>query len=185
MRPRLLPSSPVPRSAQAGPLILLGALVVGMLVMVVLGGLALRSDLRTQESARSLGETTDAAVGGSRFSLVDFEVQSVFNRWLGNVGAFLTGRDEGGAGADATVQRYFDLRAEIADARAAGRPAGALLALEAEREALENRVERILEDRVASQMRAFGFSRGLPLFDGQALLWPPVDVELTTPPRAC
>ena len=183
MRPRLLPSSPVPRSAQAGPLILLGALVVGMLVMVVLGGLALRSDLRAQESARSLGETTDAAVGGSRFSLVDFEVQSVFNRWLGNVGAFLTGRDEGGAGADATVQRYFDLRAEIADARAAGRPAGALLALEAEREALENRVERILEDRVASQMRAFGFSRGLPLFDGQALLWPPVDVELTTPPR--
>lgn len=161
-------------------LIVLAAAAVGV---VVLGTLTLASALGAQSEGRSLEATTDDAVAGSRFSLVDFETASVFNRWLGDVGAFLTGRDEGGAAADAVVERYFDLRVEIAEARAAGAGDEAVTGLEAERDELENRVERILEERVATQMRAFGFSRPLPLFDGQEILWPPVDVELTSPPR--
>ena len=157
------------------------AVVFGVLALGA--GPLVQSAESAQSGPRSLAETTNAAVSGNRFSLVDFELRSVLNRWLGDVGAFLAGRDESGAAADATVQRYFDLRADLSDARAAGRSPETLAALQAQRDDLENRVERILEDRVARQLRAFGFSRPLPLFSGQDVLWPPVDIELTSPPR--
>ena len=161
----------------------LTALTLVALAAVIFGARSLTNDLRAQSDQRSLGDTTDAAVSGARFSLVDFELQSVLNRWLGDLGAFFTGSDESGDRADSAVQRYFDLRVDLSDARAAGRSPESIVALQAQRDAIENQVERILEDRVGREFRALGFSRPLPLFDGQDILWPPVDVELTSPPR--
>ncbi len=169
------------------PLALLAALALAALSAVSVGPTQLGAN--QIGGGPSLSDTVDGAVAGNRFSLLDFEVQSVFNRWLGRVGDFVQGR--GGAGDDADLQRFFDLRAEI-DARTAAGAAppapGAPLAeeaaaLSAERAGLRNSAERILEDRVGDAFRQAGFSRPLPLFDAQDILWPPVDVELTQPPR--
>ena len=170
------------RPSQAALAVLL-ALTLAAAAAIVLGTLSLSADLRAQSDRASLTDTTAAAVSGNRFSLIDFELQSVLNRWLGNVGAVFTGGDQTGAAADASLQRYFDLRADLADARAAGGTPETIAALESARNRIENRVERILEDRVGAQLRAAGFSRPLPLFDDQDILWPPVDIELTSPPR--
>ena len=132
----------------------------------------------------SLAATVDAAVEGKRFSLTDFELQSIFNKWLGEVGAFVTGRRDSGADADRLVTRYFSLRTEIATLEADGaRERTEIAELRRERDLLENRAERILESRVADALRSAGIVRTLPLFGGQDLLWPPVDIELTQPPR--
>ena len=62
-------------------------------------------------------------------------------------------------------------------------PLAEIDALRAERRRLENRVERILEGRIAGVFRDSGFSRALPLFDGRQILWPPIDAEIQSPPR--
>ena len=131
----------------------------------------------------------DDAVEGSRFSLTRFELESFFNRWLGSVGDWAQGRDTSGSDANVAVARYFLLREEIAalpprgTAAATSEAAERRGALVAERERLENQVERTLERRIAEAARGAGLARPLPLFGDQLLLWPPVDVELRAPPR--
>lgn len=174
---------PTPRRRIGLPALVLGALVVAALAVVGLGAVSMHARVSAQAPVQGLDDVADAAVAGHRFSLLDFEFGAVFSHWLGDLGARLSGRDEDGPAADALVQRYFDLRADLAEARAAGRPDAAIARLEAERAAIENRVERILEHRVGDELRRSGFARPLPLFGDQALLWPPVDVELTRPPR--
>lgn len=131
---------------------------------------------------RSLSAVVDDAVQGERFSLFDFEAETVFNRWLGEVGAFVAGRRDSGADADRILERYFTLGERLAASNSSGDSADTE-SIRAERRKLENRAERILENRIADAFRAAGFSRDLPLFDGQTILWPPIDVELDRPPR--
>ncbi len=174
---------PPTRHRIALPALALAGLVMGALAVIGLGFVSMHARVGAQAQAGSLDEITDQAVSGHHFSLLDFELGAAFSHWLGDVGAFISGRDESGSAADALVHRYFDLRADLADARAGGRSAAFIARLEADRAAIENRVERILEHRVGAELRRFGFSRPLPLFGDQSLLWPPVDVELTRPPR--
>jgi len=165
------------------------ALTVLALGALIYGAVELSSDARAQSDQSSsdipLADIAHEAVVGSRFSLVDFELRSVLNRWVGDIGAIVTGRDDASDGdnADALVQRFFDVRVDLFEDRAAGTSADLLAETEAERDSIRNRVEHILENRVGDQLRAFGFSRPLPLFDAQDILWPPVDVELARPPR--
>ncbi|MCY3918299.1 MAG: hypothetical protein OXG38_00655 [Chloroflexi bacterium] len=165
------------------PALVLGALVVAALAAIGLGAVAMHARVSAQTPAQGLDDVTGDAVAGHRFSLLDFEFGAVFSHWLGDLGAVLSGRHEDGPAADALVRRYFDLRTDLAEARAASRSDTVIARLEAERAAIENRVERILEHRVGDELRRSGFARPLPLFGDQALLWPPVDVELTRPPR--
>jgi hypothetical protein len=165
------------------PALALGALVVAALAAIGLGAISMHARVSAQTPTQGLDDVTDDAVAGHRFSLLDFEIGAVFSHWLGDVGAVLGGREEDGPAADALVQRYFDLRADLVAARADGRAGAVTARLEAERAAIENRVERILEHRVGDELRRAGFTRPLPLFGDQTLLWPPVDVELTRPPR--
>ena len=169
------------RPPRWGPLALLAALVLAALSAVSVGATQLGAN--QIGGSASLSDTVDDAVAGNRFSLLDFEVQSVFNRWLGDVGDFVQGRGVDGPGADAALQRFFDLRLEIAAANAAAASPAEVPARTAERVALENRTERILEDRVGAALRQAGLSRPLPLFDDRDILWPPVDIELSSPPR--
>ena len=134
----------------------------------------------TQRPPSSLDDNIDDATSGERFSLLSFELQNLFANALGQVGAFFDGRDRAGAAADEVVERYFGLRAEIA-ALSSGDPRLHLLGNERAR--LENQVEEILEMRIADAFRRAGLSRSLPLFGDRQILWPPVDVELTPPPR--
>ena len=177
------PTRPAPRRRIGLPALVLCALAVGALAVVGLGAVSMHARVSAQAPTPGLDDVTDDAVAGHRFSLLDFEFGAVFSHWLGDLGAVLSGRHEDGPAADALVQRYFDLRADLAEARAAGRSDAVIARLEAERAAIENRVERILEHRVGEELRRSGFARPLPLFGDQALLWPPVDVELTRPPR--
>lgn len=158
---------------------------LSLLVFVALIGSMLGTvGLAATQGGLSLTATVDAAVEGRRFSLTDFELQSIFNKWLGEVGTFVTGRRDSGADADRLVTRYFSLRTEIATLEADGASERTEIAeLRRERDRLENRAERILESRVADALRSAGIVRALPLFGGQDLLWPPVDIELTQPPR--
>ncbi len=157
------------------PLTLLLTLVVSAVTTVALAASGV--------GGRTLGDAIDDAATGKRFSLVDFELQHVLNGSLGEVGAFLAGRRDSGADADRILERYFALGTEITTQTNAGAGDAELAPLRAERRKLENRVERILETRVADVYRAAGFSRSLPLFGSQRILWPPVDAGLSRPPR--
>ena len=155
------------------------------LFVVVLASMLGSVALGATQSAASLSRTVDDAIEGRRFSLTDFELESIFNKWLGEVGSFVSGRQDGGAEADRLLERYFALRDEIATVEAGPDSSSAadVEASRSERDRLENRAERILEERVAAALRAAGLTRALPLFGDQQMLWPPVDVELTRPPR--
>ena len=166
------------------PLTLLAALAIASIVTVSAGAAGVGA---ASLGGHSLSSAIDDAVAGDRFSLFDFEARSVFNRWLGEVGAFVSGRRDRGAEADRILERYFTLGEQIvARATAAGEPLtdAQIESLRAERRELENRIERILESRIADAYRELGFSRPLPLFGAQEILWPPVDAELERPPRA-
>ena len=163
------------------PFALLAVLVLASLSAVSLSATQVGAGQIT--SGTSVSDTVDDAVAGNRFSLLDFEMNSIFNRWLGEVGSFVKGRADTGREANADLQRFFALRIEIAASRAAGASAEQVAALNAQHASLVNRAERILEARVGTALRARGLVRPLPLFDGQDILWPPVDVELTRPPH--
>ena len=151
--------------------------VLGLLTISAVSVLSLAA----AGSGRSLDDAVDGATAGRRFNLLEFEVQHVLAKALGEVGTWLTGRESAGPVADVALARYFDLGARLA-ARGPDDAPGAET-IRAERRALENRVERTLEAQIGAALRSAGFTRSLPLFDGQALLWPPVDVELREPPR--
>ena len=79
---------------------------------------------------------------------------------------------------------YFRLTSAIRSEVQASTPDRALLeTLTNERALYENDVERIIEGYVMDAVVAAGLRRPLPLFSGVEVLWPPVDMELTSPPQ--
>jgi hypothetical protein len=79
---------------------------------------------------------------------------------------------------------YFRLTSTIRSELQAEEPDQALVeALSSERALYENDVERIVEGYVKDAVGEAGLERGLPLFRGVRVLWPPVDIELTSPPQ--
>lgn len=96
-----------------------------------------------------------------------------------------------GAGAEPSeteaterLATYFRLTSTIRGEMQASAPDQALLeTLTNERALYENDVERIIERYVTDAVVAAGLDRPLPLFSGIKVLWPPVDIELTTPPQ--
>ena len=79
---------------------------------------------------------------------------------------------------------YFRLTSTIRGEVQAAEPDQDLLeALANERALHENDVERIIERYVTDAVVEAGLKRPLPLFGGVKVLWPPVDIELTSPPQ--
>ncbi|MBH77497.1 MAG: hypothetical protein CL897_04635 [Dehalococcoidia bacterium] len=79
---------------------------------------------------------------------------------------------------------YFRLTSAIRAELQADEPDQILLEeLTKERSLFENDVERIIEGYVTNAVLHAGLRRPLPLFSGIAVLWPPVDIELTNPPQ--
>ena len=79
---------------------------------------------------------------------------------------------------------YFRLTSTIRGELEEESPDRALLdTLANERALYENDVERLVERYVTDALVEAGLKRSLPLFGGVEVLWPPVDIELTSPPR--
>jgi hypothetical protein len=87
------------------------------------------------------------------------------------------------AGEEA-IRNYFRLTSQLRAAMDADPVDGALVdTLANERAIYENDVERYIEKNIGEAIESAGLERGLPLFNSARLTWPPVDFELTTPPR--
>ena len=89
--------------------------------------------------------------------------------------------DEAGEGA---LRSYFGLTSQIRAQLESAAPNTALVdALASERAAYENTVERLIERYIDEALATAGLQESLPLFDGMRATWPPVDFEMTSPPR--
>lgn len=146
------------------PLLALFAATLAAAAILALGARAALAD----DDAPSLDAALAAATHDQRFSLVRFEFEHLLAKPLAAAADWLRSRDHSSSADTLTLARYFALSPDTAPA---------------ERQALENQVERIIEARVAAALRRAGLARPLPLFDDQEILWPPVDLELTPPPR--
>ena len=113
-------------------------------------------------AASPLTEAIGQASEGRRFTLIRWELQYALNRWL---------MLAGGAIYDAPS---CDPREALA------RLAGGADALDG-REA--QCVERALERAVSDAVSEAGLATPLPLFRSQAVVWPPLDLELQRAPR--
>ena len=158
------------------PLAALVLATAAAIAVVVLGA--------TRQSSPSPNDLVVDATSGERFSLSHFEIEHLFGGLFGEVGALVRGQADRGADGDRILEQYFALGAEIrALERDPNSDAGALAERRAQRRSIENRAEHVLERRIAAAFRTAGFSRPLPLFADQEILWPPVAVELSRPPR--
>ncbi|MGE5596705.1 MAG: hypothetical protein ACM3S1_11810 [Hyphomicrobiales bacterium] len=87
------------------------------------------------------------------------------------------------SGEDA-LRQYFALTSQIRAATETENPDLALIdTLTNERATYENDVERLVERYIGEVVNGAGLEQPLPLFHGVDITWPPVDFELTEPPR--
>jgi hypothetical protein len=107
------------------------------------------------------------------------------NTLLDNVFARLgVGPDPNETTGESAVRSYFKLTSELVAAQQSDPPNLALVdTLTSERAAYENDVERLIERYIDQAVTAEGLQHSLPLFHRVTITWPPVDFELTSPPR--
>ncbi len=97
--------------------------------------------------------------------------------------AGIGGEPDDQAGDSALIE-YFRLTSQVRAALEAEEPDLALIqTLENERATYENDVERTIERRITEAVEDAGLQRALPIFSGVEITWPPVNFELTSPPR--
>lgn len=128
---------------------------------------------------------TESALGlrpvADRYNIWAWEARHWPNKWLYEAGELFRGsRSEEQQNAD--IERFFALTRQINTLQRddAADPAQ-IRALRDEREALENRVEYTMEQRISAVLADFGLTRSFgPLGDR---VFPPVDFEFTDSPR--
>ena len=153
-------SAPYPRRLRQR--IAAALLAVGLLAAVASVAALTAAQLgRNAGAASPLTEAIGQASEGRRFTLIRWELQYALNRWLMLAGSAIY---------DAPS---CDPREALA--RLAG--GGALDGREAQC------VERALERAVSDAVSEAGLATPLPLFRSQALVWPPLDLELQRAPR--
>ncbi len=138
------------------------SIAAALLAVGLLGSAAVVGAL----AASPLGETVNRAVEGQRFELARWQAEFALNRWLGLVGGLVY--EEPRCDAPATLARLA---------------AGIESEDTSEDTAAMQCVERALERAVSGAVSAFGLATRLPLFGSQAVVWPPVDIELERAPR--
>jgi len=88
------------------------------------------------------------------------------------------------AGEAESLLQYFRLTSDLRASLEAVEPDAALAdALANERSAYENDVERLFERYIGEAIMGAGLKEPLPLFRRVEVTWPPVQVELTSPPQ--
>ncbi len=93
------------------------------------------------------------------------------------------GPDPVGEDAQRALEQYFTLTSQIrAELDSPSPDLNLLDVLASERITYENDVERVVERYVDDAIKSVGLQRGLPLFSSVLITWPPVAIELTSPP---
>jgi hypothetical protein len=121
------------------------------------------------------------SLAGHRYHLWRWEADTLTANMFARLGI---GPDPGPEAGDEAIQNYFRLTSQLRaalesepiDIREVDR-------LVSERSVYENDVERYVEGLLSDAIEDLGLKRGFPLFNDAAVLWPPVDFELTTPPQ--
>ncbi len=120
-------------------------------------------------------------LSGYEYHLWKWEADTLLDNVFARLGI---GPDPDATEGQAALRQYFGLTSQIRAQQAAEAPdAAAIEALDNERATFENDVERLLEGWIDEAVVAAGLQRRLPLFRDVEFTWPPVDFELTTPPR--
>ena len=124
---------------------------------------------------------TRGPLGPYEYHLWKWEANNLLENAVARLGI---GPDPGDAEGLAAVQSYFKLTSQLRAQNENGTPDLNLIdALASERAAYENNVERLVERYIGEAITSAGLQRRLPLFTGVEVTWPPVDFELTSPPR--
>jgi hypothetical protein len=130
----------------------------------------------------SSGDRIDAVANRNAYDVLGWELRYFPQKWLYKLAtAFDGGRSR--ADQDALLRRYFELAADISALEQDETDTPALTEARRERDAIENDVEKMLEDRIGDFLRDEGFVMNPPLFSDIDLLFPPVDFELDRPPK--
>ena len=121
-------------------------------------------------------------VAGEEFHLWKWQANTFTSTAFARVGIGPNPDDTAG---DAAVQRYFAITSRIRAESEMDAPDLAVLELlENERATYENDVERLIQRRLGEVIEENGYlQRRLPLFQSVKITWPPVEFELTSPPR--
>ena len=135
--------------------------VIAVIAAVIIAAAVYQFAIVVRDATQSLANQhlTDAineATDGQRFSLLDYELSHLPNRWLGAAARLL--------GAE-PMHEQEALARWFGDADPAARKAA----------------EWHLERRIADAASALELHTPLPLFGGVRLVWPPVDVDLSPP----
>lgn len=115
------------------------------------------------------------------YHLWQWEASTLLNNAFTRLGIPPSPDDSDGLAA---VQQYFLLTSQLRAANETANPNLNLVeTLTNERGAFENDVERLIERYISEAVDSAGLQRRLPLFRSVSITWPPVDFELTSPPR--
>jgi hypothetical protein len=155
-------------------LLLMAAGVLG----IVVGGAFVASGLRVASSGPALVKVERDPLASEQWNLWlgwqrDTLPSTIF-RLLG------IGRSPSNASGEQSLRAYFGLTSKL---RAAGPDSPEARTLEAERRAYENDAEAYVARLITEAAEEAGLDRALPLFNGARITWPPVNFELTAPPR--
>jgi hypothetical protein len=166
--PSYQPAAPIaefrPWRPSTWGMIFVGALLSGVLVGVFIAQFLFQGSLAKYE-----------------YHLWRWEANTMLDNVFARVGI---GPDPNDTAGEAAVREYFALTSQIrAQLEGPSPDTGLVDALGSERSAYENDVERLIERYIDEALRAEDLERGLPLFSEAEFLWPPVDFELTSPPR--
>ncbi|HET7737383.1 MAG TPA: hypothetical protein VFK32_02300, partial [Tepidiformaceae bacterium] len=121
------------------------------------------------------------AAGGNEYHLWRWQADTLASSVFSLAGI---GPDPDESAANQAIEQYFRLTSELrAAVEAEGIDLALVDALTSERAIYENDVERTLERRIGDAVASVGLTRGLPLFGDATITWPPVNIELTSPPQ--
>ena len=124
---------------------------------------------------------TRGPLGPYEYHLWKWEANNLLDNAFARLGV---GPEPDDAQGLAAVQSYFRLTSELRAQNDAENPdLGLIDTLTSERAAYENDVERLVERYIDEAVTGAGLQQGLPLFSDVKITWPPVDFELTSPPR--
>lgn len=121
------------------------------------------------------------SLGKYEYHLWRWEANTILDNAFARIGI---GPDPNDTVGESAVREYFALTSRIRAEMEKAEPGRALIdALASERSAYENDVERLLERYIHDVVASVDLERGLPLFADADFIWPPVDIEFTSPPR--